>query len=112
MLDFPMPRLRGYARETVVAEKFQAMVALGRANTRMRDFYDIWVLGRSFAFDDNRLPRAIAATFEPRGTAIPQDPPDALTQAFASDVRSGDSGALSLEILLTTQVIWETSSKT
>ncbi|TPK82541.1 nucleotidyl transferase AbiEii/AbiGii toxin family protein [Mesorhizobium sp. B2-4-13] len=85
MLDFPMPRLRGYARETVIAEKFQAMVALGRANSRMKDFYDIWILSRSFTFDDDRLPRAIAATFERRATAIPQDLPDALTHAFAED---------------------------
>lgn len=85
MLDFPMPRLRGYARETVIAEKFQAMIALGRVNSRMKDFYDIWILSRSFTFDDDRLPRAIAATFERRGTAIPQDLPDALTQAFAED---------------------------
>lgn len=55
-----MPRLLAYARETVIAEKFQAMVALGHANTRMKDFYDIWILSRSFAFDHDRLPRAIA----------------------------------------------------
>lgn len=85
MLDFPRPRLRGYARETVIAEKFQAMVALGRANTRMKDFYDIWILSRSFTFEDDRLPRAIAATFERRGTAIPHELPDALTPAFADD---------------------------
>jgi len=87
MLEFPAPRLRGYARETVIAEKFQAMVALGRANTRMKDFYDIWILSRSFNFDDDRLPRAIAATFARRETAIPQDLPDALTSAFAEDAQ-------------------------
>jgi hypothetical protein len=85
MLDFPRPRLRGYARETVIAEKFQAMVALGRVNSRMKDFYDIWILSRSFSFDNDRLPRAIAATFARRGTTIPREPPDALTQAFAGD---------------------------
>lgn len=85
MLDLPAPRLRAYARETVIAEKFQAMVALGRANSRMKDFYDIWVLSRSFSFDDDRLARAIAATFARRGTAIPTEPPDALTPAFAAD---------------------------
>lgn len=85
MLDFPAPRLRAYARETVIAEKFQAMVMLGRVNTRMKDFYDIWILSRSFEFDDDRLARAIAATFERRETAIPGDPPDALTKAFAKD---------------------------
>lgn len=87
MLDFPPPRLRAYARETVIAEKFQAMVALGRANSRMKDFYDIWILSRSFAFDDDRLPRAIAATFARRGTPIPEELPDALSPAFAADAQ-------------------------
>ncbi len=85
MLDFPMPRLRAYARETVIAEKFQAMVMLGRVNSRMKDFYDIWILSRSFDFSDDRLARAIAATFERRETPIPTDRPDALTDAFAKD---------------------------
>ena len=85
MLAFPAPRLRAYARETVIAEKFQAMVALGRANSRMKDFYDIWILSKSFDFDGDRLPRAIAATFARRETAIPVDLPDALTLAFAND---------------------------
>lgn len=62
LLDFPAPHLRAYPRETVIAEKFQAMVLLGRANSRMKDFYDIWVLSKSYSFDDDRLPRAIAAT--------------------------------------------------
>lgn len=85
MLDLPAPRLRAYARETVIAEKFQAMVALGRANSRMKDFYDIWILSRSFSFEDDRLSRAIAATFMRRKTAIPSELPDALTLAFALD---------------------------
>ena len=85
LLDLPQPRLRVYARETVIAEKFQAMVMLGLANSRMKDFYDVWILSRSYEFDDDRLPRAIAATFERRGTAIPLEAPVALTQAFAFD---------------------------
>jgi hypothetical protein len=85
MLDLPAPRLRVYARETVIAGKFQAMVALGRANSRMKDFYDIWFLSQSFPFDDDRLARAIAATFKRRETEIPVDLPDALTPAFAED---------------------------
>lgn len=85
LLDLPAPRLRTYARETVIAEKFQAMVDLGRANTRLKDFYDIWVLSRLFAFDDDRLARAIAATFARRGTAIPAETPDALTPSFSGD---------------------------
>ena len=85
MLDFPAPRLLAYTRETVVAEKFQAMVALGRANSRMKDFYDVWILSRSFTFDDERLARAIAATFARRVTEIPTELPDALSPAFAAD---------------------------
>lgn len=85
LLDFPAPRLRAYARETVIAEKFQAMVALGRASTRLKDFYDIWIISRSFAFEGDRLARAIAATFARRGTEVPTELPDALTQAFAAD---------------------------
>jgi len=73
MLGFPMHRLRAYARERVIAEKFQAMVMLGRANSRMKDFYDIWILSRSFDFNDDRLARAITATFERRETPIPTE---------------------------------------
>lgn len=86
LLGLPEPRLRVYARETVIAEKFQAMVMLGLANSRMKDFYDVWILSRSYDFDEDRLSRAIAATFERRDTAIPLDEPMALTQTFATDV--------------------------
>ncbi len=85
LLDFPAPRLRAYPRETVIAEKFQAMVALGRANSRMKDFYDIWLLSRAYEFKGDALARAIAATFARRQTLIPADPPYALTRAFADD---------------------------
>jgi hypothetical protein len=85
LLDQPAPRLKAYARETVIAEKFQAMVLLGLANTRFKDFYDLWTLSNLFVFDDDRLARAIAATFERRRTAIPIHPPVALTPIFAAD---------------------------
>ena len=85
LLDLPSPRLRAYPQETVIAEKFQAMVMLGRANSRMKDLYDIWVLSRCYEFTGDRLSRAIAATFERRKTPIPIELPDALTQAFADD---------------------------
>lgn len=85
LLDFPAPHLRAYARETVIAEKFQAMVMLGRANSRMKDLYDIWVLARTSEFKGDRLARAIAATFARRKTEIPSELPDALTPAFAED---------------------------
>jgi predicted nucleotidyltransferase component of viral defense system len=63
LLDLPAPRLRAYPRETVIAEKFQAMMALGRANSRMKDLYDIWLLSRAYDFNGDALARAIAATF-------------------------------------------------
>lgn len=85
LLNQPAPKLRAYARETVIAEKFQAMVALGRANSRMKDFYDIWLLATTFAFEDDRLVRAIKATFDRRETVIPDQLPDALTPHFGKD---------------------------
>lgn len=85
LLDFPVPHLRAYPKETVIAEKFQAMVALGQANSRMKDFYDIWALIRAYQFEGDRLARAIAATFQRRETEIPVEPPVALTTAFSAD---------------------------
>lgn len=87
MLDLPPPRLRAYAPETVIAEKFEAMVSLGFANSRLKDYYDIWILSQTFPFDDERLARAIAATFERRRTLLPDGVPDALTEKFARDPR-------------------------
>jgi predicted nucleotidyltransferase component of viral defense system len=85
LLDLPAPRLRTYPREAVIAEKFQAMVALGRANSRMKDVYDIWLLARAYRFEGDALARAIAATFARRKTAIPDEAPDGLTSGFAND---------------------------
>jgi predicted nucleotidyltransferase component of viral defense system len=85
LLDLPAPRLRAYPKEAVIAEKFQAMVDLGRANSRMKDFYDIWFLAKTFTFEDDRLARAITATFARRKTGIPVEAPDALSDAFAQD---------------------------
>jgi predicted nucleotidyltransferase component of viral defense system len=85
LLDQPAPNLRAYPYETVIAEKFQAMVALGLANSRLKDFYDIWILAQTYGFKDDRLAQAIAATFARRKTEIPTERPDGLTSAFASD---------------------------
>ena len=85
LLEFPAPGVRAYRRETVIAEKFQAMVALGMANSRMKDFYDLWVLARGFAFDGPTLSGAIRATFRRRKTALPTSAPLALTAEFADD---------------------------
>ena len=85
LLDLPRPRLRSYAPETAIAEKFQAMVMLGQANSRMKDFYDIWVLSQSRTFEATRLSAAIRATFERRGTPLPTETPLALTESFSND---------------------------
>ena len=85
LLDFPAPRLAMYPRETVVAEKFEAMVKLGLANSRMKDFYDIWALSREFDFDGGVLSAAIQATFKRRKTALTPTMPLALTLEFSSD---------------------------
>jgi predicted nucleotidyltransferase component of viral defense system len=74
MLDFETPRLKGYPKETVIAEKFEAMVKLGQLNSRMKDFYDIHVLLREFEFDGDVLSLAIERTFANRGTMIDSDP--------------------------------------
>ncbi len=84
ILDHAVPRLRGYSRETAVAEKFEAMVKLGLLNSRMKDFYDIWLLSREFNFDGVTLATAIQKTFANRGTTI-ESQPTAFSQAFATD---------------------------
>jgi hypothetical protein len=89
LLDFPAPKLRAYPRETVVAEKLEAMVQLGMANSRMKDFFDVVVLSRTFDFDGALLARAIRATFERRGTKLPRGLPVALTPEFADDATKG-----------------------
>lgn len=85
LLEFPAPQLRAYPIYTVVAEKFQALVLLGIANSRMKDFYDIWVIMRNFEFDGATFTKAIQATFERRNTPIPIAAPLALTENFARD---------------------------
>ena len=79
LLPFPAPKLRAYSKESVVAEKFEAMVKLGMANSRMKDFYDLWVMARQFEFRGPVLSAAIKATFERRRTALPSSSPLALT---------------------------------
>lgn len=85
LLQFPAPTLNAYPRETVVAEKYQAMVALGIANSRMKDFYDVWTLAQQFEFQGPPLAAAIRATFNRRQTPLPTQPPLAFTPEFAED---------------------------
>jgi hypothetical protein len=83
LLGLPTTRLRAYPRETVVAEKFQAMVSLGELNSRMKDFYDLFTLARQFEFDATALAGAIRATFARRTTDLPEREPIALRKDFA-----------------------------
>lgn len=85
LLDFPPIRLRSYPPEVTIVEKFEAMVKLGMANSRMKDYYDVWYLATHRQFDVARLGRAVAATFGRRETPIPQTIPDGLSEAFAAD---------------------------
>jgi predicted nucleotidyltransferase component of viral defense system len=70
ILDFPAPELKGYTMESTIAEKFQAMVKLGVLNSRMKDYYDIWFLSRTFDFKGEVLTEAIVKTFEKRNTHV------------------------------------------
>lgn len=69
--DLPAPRLRVYPRETVIAEKVEAIAVLGMANSRMKDYFDLLTLAREGKVDPVVLAKAIGATFERRGTSIP-----------------------------------------
>jgi hypothetical protein len=82
LLEFPAPKLHAYPKESVVAEKFEAMVKLGIANSRMKDFYDLSVLAQRFEFESTTLAAAIRATFEARHTALPILAPLALRSDF------------------------------
>ncbi len=85
LLGMDGPRLRAYPRETVVAEKLEALVKLGLTNSRMKDFYDLAIMARTFPFAGPVLRDAIRATFTRRQTAFPSGVPVGLTEAFAAD---------------------------
>ena len=84
LLDFPAPVLRAYSKETVIAEKLEALTTLGLLNSRMKDYYDLALLSSVYPFDGARVVDAIVATFRNRGTSIAAEP-DGLTEAFYSD---------------------------
>ncbi|TWG40980.1 nucleotidyltransferase AbiEii toxin of type IV toxin-antitoxin system [Acidovorax delafieldii] len=83
--DLPAPQLRAYPKYTVVAEKFHAVCLLGMANTRMKDYFDLWVLLTEGVLDPQELHRAVAATFHRRRLALPNSIPSGLSDAFAQD---------------------------
>jgi hypothetical protein len=84
LLDAPAPHLRAYPVETVVAEKFEALVTLGMANSRLRNFYDLWLIAQTFEFRQPALVEAVRRTFERRGTKLPANTPTGLTDEFAA----------------------------
>jgi hypothetical protein len=119
--DFAAPTLRVYPVYTVIAEKYHAMTVLGRANTRMKDFFDIATIARRTDLDGATLARAIGATFARRGTALPESPPVALTREFGEDdakqrqwqafLRKGriDAGTLAETVDLLHALLWPAS---
>lgn len=108
LLDFAAPHLRAYPIYTVVAEKLEATVRLGEANTRMKDFFDLWFLCRKFSFEGGLLRSAIARTFARREMELPQTLPASLTADFAERkaatwavfVRRNGLGNLDLKVAL------------
>ncbi len=84
LLDAPAPHLRAYPVETVVAEKFEALVTLGIANSRLKDFYDLWLIAQTFEFRRPTLIEAVRRTFERRETKLPADMPIGLSDEFTA----------------------------
>lgn len=85
LLDFPPPELACYPPETVIAEKLDALVQLGMANSRMKDYFDLWMLSRKHRFDGHVLVHAIRNTFRRRARIPSTDAPTGLTDDFADD---------------------------
>lgn len=97
ILDSPKPHLKGYAVETVVSEKFEAMVQLGLLNSRMKDFYDVWLMMRQFDFNGSQLAEALKRTFAHRKTLFPQG-----RQLFVEEIYDEQSDR---------QMLWKTFLK-
>lgn len=85
LLDFPTANIRAYSPTTVIAEKFQAVVALGIANSRMKDFYDLWALPKSIQIETEELAQTLQKTFKRRNTPIPTVRPTGLSPEFGED---------------------------
>lgn len=90
LIGGPAPRVRAYSREAAVAEKLHAMVIHGTANSRFKDFYDVFVLASHFTFAGPVLARAITATFERRGTPLGDPQPDILVSDFYTNQKRSD----------------------
>jgi len=81
LLDFPSPELQGYTPETMIAEKLDAMVKLGLANSRMKDFYDIWTIVNQFQIKPEKIAPVIKGVFQNRKTVV-REIPKAFSEAF------------------------------
>jgi hypothetical protein len=85
ILDLPRPYVLMYPKETVVAEKFEAIVRFGEVNSRMKDFYDLWVLASDFSFNGGVVSKAIENTFRQRKTPLPRQLPSGLHESFVEN---------------------------
>lgn len=85
MLELPPAQIRTYPPETVVAEKFDAIVTLGMANSRMKDYFDLWTMSRTMSFEHLMLRKAVLATAERRKTQVPDTLPVGLSDQFGAD---------------------------
>ncbi len=82
--DIETVHLKGYPRETVVAEKFHAMIRHADLNSRMKDYYDLWLISETFDFESKSLQKALETTFKNRDTDLPSERPASLSTEFAS----------------------------
>lgn len=85
LLGLPMASVRAYTPYTTVAEKLEAMVVLGDANSRTKDYYDLYELPRALPFDGATLVESIQRTFGRRATPVPIEPLEGLGDDFARD---------------------------
>jgi hypothetical protein len=85
LADLPAPQLRAYPKHSVVAEKFHALCVLGMVNSRLKDYFDLWVLLGDASLDAAQLRQAVQATFDRRQTPLPNARPAGLSAAFATD---------------------------
>lgn len=85
LLDLPPPEMKMYSKETVVAEKVDAMILLGIRNSRMKDYFDIWTMAKRFRFDASVLAKAIETTLERRGRKLPSHMLSGLQAEFAEN---------------------------
>ncbi len=82
LLDAPAPRVRAYPIETVVAEKFHALAVRGITNSRLKDYYDLWLIAETFELERTPLAEAVHQTFARRETELPQEKPTGLSEAY------------------------------